>query len=252
MNRQMDFSGQTIWVTGAGQGIGRSVAEGFAQLGGQVIGFDLSFPEQNYGFTRYVLDIGDAQAEQQACHELLGAHGVIDVLASVAGVLRLAPIEALALEDWDACLRVNVSGPFYLLRQLMPRFKAWRRGAVVAVSSNAAHVPRMQMAAYSASKAALSSLIRTAGLELAAHGVRCNLVSPGSTDTPMQRGMWHSPDAAARTIAGFPEQFKLGIPLQKIATPEEIASVVLFLASNLASHITLQDIVVDGGASLTD
>ena len=97
MNRQMDFSGQTIWVTGAGQGIGRSVAEGFAQLGGQVIGFDLSFPEQNYGFTRYVLDIGDAQAVQQACHELLGAHGVIDVLASVAGVLRLAPIEALAL-----------------------------------------------------------------------------------------------------------------------------------------------------------
>jgi 2,3-dihydro-2,3-dihydroxybenzoate dehydrogenase len=63
----MDFSGQTIWVTGAGQGIGRSVAEGFAQLGGQVIGFDLSFPEQDYGFTRYVLDIGDAQAVQQAC-----------------------------------------------------------------------------------------------------------------------------------------------------------------------------------------
>lgn len=252
MDRQMDFSGQTIWVTGAGQGIGRSVAEGFAQLGGQVIGFDLSFPEQDYGFTPYVLDIGDAQAVQQACHELLGAHGVIDVLASVAGVLRLAPIEALALEDWDACLRVNVSGPFYLLRQLMPRFKAWRRGAVVAVSSNAAHVPRMQMAAYSASKAALSSLIRTAGLELATHGVRCNLVSPGSTDTPMQRGMWHSADASARTIAGFPEQFKLGIPLQKIATPEEVASVVLFLASSLASHITLQDIVVDGGASLTD
>ncbi|MNF61451.1 2,3-dihydro-2,3-dihydroxybenzoate dehydrogenase [compost metagenome] len=252
MNRQMDFSGQTIWVTGAGQGIGRSVAEGFAQLGGQVIGFDLSFPEEDYGFTCYVLDIGDAQAVQQACHELLGTHGVIDVLASVAGVLRLAPIEALTLEDWDACLRVNVSGPFYLLRQLMPRFKAWRRGAVVAVSSNAAHVPRMQMAAYSASKAALSSLIRTAGLELATHGVRCNLVSPGSTDTPMQRGMWHCADAAARTIAGFPEQFKLGIPLQKIATPEEVASVVLFLASNLASHITLQDIVVDGGASLTD
>ncbi|TIH06839.1 2,3-dihydro-2,3-dihydroxybenzoate dehydrogenase [Pseudomonas leptonychotis] len=252
MNRQMDFSGQTIWVTGAGQGIGRSVAEGFAQLGGQVIGFDLNFPEQDYSFTRYVLDIGDAQAVQQACHELLGAHGVIDVLASVAGVLRLAPIEELALEDWDVCLRVNVSGPFYLLRQLMPRFKAWRRGTVVAVSSNAAHVPRMQMAAYSASKSALSSLIRTAGLELASHGVRCNLVSPGSTDTPMQRGMWHSSDAPARTIAGFPEQFKLGIPLQKIATPDEVANVVLFLASNLASHITLQDIVVDGGASLTD
>ena len=108
----------------------------------------------------------------------------------------------------------------------------------------------MQMAAYSASKAALTSLVRTAGLELAEHGVRCNLVSPGSTDTAMQRGMWHSEDARERTIVGFPEQYKLGIPLRKIATPEEVARTVLFLASDLASHITLQDIVVDGGATL--
>jgi len=118
------------------------------------------------------------------------------------------------------------------------------------VSSNAARVPRMQMAAYAASKAALTSLIRTAGLELASCGVRCNLVSPGSTDTAMQRGMWADDNGRARTIAGLPEQFKLGIPLQKIATPDEVANTVLFLASDLASHITLQDIVVDGGATL--
>jgi len=80
--------------------------------------------------------------------------------------------------------------------------------------------------------------------------VRCNLVSPGSTDTAMQRGMWADDNGRARTIAGLPEQFKLGIPLQKIATPDEVANTVLFLASDLASHITLQDIVVDGGATL--
>lgn len=250
MTQQMDFTGRSIWVTGAGQGIGRAVAEAFTCLGGWVIGLDRAFPEQGYRFTPYVLDVGDPRAVRQACAELLAPGQGIDVLASVAGILRLAPIEELSLDDWDETLRVNVSGPFYLLRELMPRFKARGRGAVVAVSSNAAHVPRMQMAAYGASKAALSSLIRTAGLELASHGVRCNLVSPGSTDTPMQRGMWHDEDARARTIAGFPEQFKLGIPLQKIATPEEIANTVLFLASDLASHITLQDIVVDGGATL--
>lgn len=250
MTQQMDFTGRNIWVTGAGQGIGRAVADAFTCLGGRVIGFDRAFAEQGYRFTPYRLDVGDPAAVREACAELLGPGQGIDVLASVAGILRLAPIEELAIEDWDDTFRVNVSGPFYLLRELMPRFQAQRRGAVVAVGSNAAHVPRMQMAAYGASKAALASLIRTAGLELANYGVRCNLVSPGSTDTAMQRAMWADDSGRARTIAGFPEQYKLGIPLQKIATPEEIANTVLFLTSDLASHITLQDIVVDGGATL--
>lgn len=250
MTQQMDFRGRRIWVTGAGQGIGRAVAEGFARLGGEVVGLDRAFPACDYGYRTHVLDVGDAAAVRQACAELLAPGQGIDVLASVAGILRLGAIEALSLADWDDSLRVNVSGAFYLLRELLPRFRAQGRGAVVAVSSNATRVPRMQMAAYAASKAALTSLIRTAGLELASCGVRCNLVSPGSTDTAMQRGMWADDSGRARTIAGLPEQFKLGIPLQKIATPEEVANTVLFLASDLASHITLQDIVVDGGATL--
>lgn len=250
MTQQMDFRGRRIWVTGAGQGIGRAVAEGFARLGGEVVGLDRAFPECDYGYCTHVLDVGDAGAVRQTCAELLAPGQGIDVFASVAGILRLGAIEELSLADWDDSLRVNVSGPFYLLRELLPRFRAQGRGAVVAVSSNATRVPRMQMAAYAASKAALTSLIRTAGLELASCGVRCNLVSPGSTDTAMQRGMWADDNGRARTIAGLPEQFKLGIPLQKIATPDEVANTVLFLASDLASHITLQDIVVDGGATL--
>ena len=79
--------------------------------------------------------------------------------------------------------------------------------AIVSIGSNAAHVPRAQMAAYCASKAALTSLNHCVGLEMAPFGVRCNLVSPGSTDTPMQRGMWQTDDAQQRTIAGFPEMF---------------------------------------------
>ena len=121
---------------------------------------------------------------------------------------------------------------------------------IVTISSNAAKVPRQNMAAYCASKAALSALSHTAGLELAPYGVRCNLVCPGSTDTPMQRMLWTSDDAEQNTIKGFPEQYKLGIPLGKIAQPSDIAQVVLFFACDMSNHITMQDVVVDGGATL--
>ncbi len=132
----------------------------------------------------------------------------------------------------------------------MAQFRRQRGGAIVTVASDAAHTPRIGMSAYGASKAALKSLALTVGLELAGSGVRCNLVSPGSTDTDMQRTLWVSDDAEQQRIRGFGEQFKLGIPLGKIARPQEIANTILFLASSHASHITLQDIVVDGGSTL--
>ncbi|MFR3706982.1 MAG: SDR family oxidoreductase [Enterobacter hormaechei] len=96
----------------------------------------------------------------------------------------------------------------------------------------------------------MKSLALTVGLELAGSGVRCNLVSPGSNGYRHAAHLWTSDDAEQRRIRGFGEQFKLGIPLGKIARPQEIAATVLFLASDAASHITLQDIVVDGGSTL--
>ncbi|MGE6099245.1 2,3-dihydro-2,3-dihydroxybenzoate dehydrogenase [Aeromonas salmonicida] len=245
-----DFSGKRVWVTGAGRGIGREVAEQFVAAGAAVVGLDLAFPEVGYPYATRLIDIGDAAAANACCSALL-ADGGLDVLVNGAGVLRLGPTENLSDQDWHDCMTVNATGVFYLLRALVPHFKTQRRGAIVTIGSNAAHVPRMQMAAYCASKAAVTSLTQTVGLELAPFGVRVNLVSPGSTDTPMLRGMLPDEGAMARTIAGLPDQFKLGIPLRKIATPAEIANTVLFLASDLASHITLQDLVVDGGATLS-
>ncbi|KHN90262.1 2,3-dihydroxybenzoate-2,3-dehydrogenase [Pectobacterium actinidiae] len=247
---QFDFSGKTVWVTGAASGIGESIACQFVALGANVIGFDRAFRHNDYPFRGVTLDISEPDSVAAVCRQQLAETG-LDVLVNAAGILRLGDIDALSVDDWHQCINVNASGAFYLLNALVPHFKQQRRGAIVCVGSNAAHVPRLQMAAYCASKAALASLSHCAGLELAPYGVRCNLVSPGSTDTPMQRGMWHSAGAEQRTIAGFPDQYKLGIPLGKIAQPEEIANTVVFLASDLASHITMQDVVVDGGATLT-
>ncbi|WAH56296.1 2,3-dihydro-2,3-dihydroxybenzoate dehydrogenase [Pseudomonas silvicola] len=246
----LDFSNKCVWVTGAGQGIGLQVALRFQAAGAEVLGFDRAFNEAEYPFKTVQLDVTDAHAVEQVCQEILGQHPRIDVLVNGAGVLRLGNSDELSVADWQACFDVNVSGPFYLFRQLVPVFKAQGKGAVVSIASNAAHVPRMQMAAYCASKAAMVSLNNCIGLELSAYGVRCNLVSPGSTDTPMLRDMVGGPQGFDRLVAGLPEHHKLGIPLRKIATADEIANVVLFLASDLASHVTLQDLVVDGGATL--
>ncbi len=247
----MQFYNKYVWVTGAAQGIGHQVALQFVDLGATVVGLDVAFNDnEHYPFETMTVDISDSAAVKTTAQAILQRYPTVDVLVNVAGILRLGATEELSVDDWHACLNVNASGPFYLLQQLIPVFKRQASGAVVTVSSNAAHVPRQQMTAYCASKAALTSLSHCIGLELAPYGVRCNVVSPGSTDTQMQRVLWHSPDAEQRMIAGFPEQFKLGIPLGKIAQPNDIAHVVTFLASDLAGHVTMQDIVVDGGATL--
>ena len=271
------FHGKCVWVTGAAQGIGLQIAQSFLQLGARVIGIDRHFPsgevpakerdvfgveqgslgvEQN-GIEQVLLDITDPMQVARISAQLVAEGMAPQVLVNAAGILRLGRLDTLAIDDWQACFDVNVSGVFYLLRSLMPHFKAQASGSIVNVASNAAHVPRVNMGAYCASKAALVSLSHCVALELAEYGVRCNLVSPGSTDTPMLRAMLGDADVQqnaaelfAPTIRGLPEQYKLGVPLKKVATAQEIANTVLFLASDCASHITMQDIVVDGGATL--
>ncbi|ECE9220415.1 TPA: 2,3-dihydro-2,3-dihydroxybenzoate dehydrogenase EntA [Salmonella enterica subsp. enterica serovar Javiana] len=245
-----DFSDKTVWVTGAGKGIGYATALAFVDAGARVIGFDREFTQENYPFATEVMDVADAAQVAQVCQRVLQKTPRLDVLVNAAGILRMGATNALSVDDWQQTFAVNVGGAFNLFSQTMAQFRRQQGGAIVTVASDAAHTPRIGMSAYGASKAALKSLALTVGLELAGCGVRCNVVSPGSTDTDMQRTLWVSEDAEQQRIRGFGEQFKLGIPLGKIARPQEIANTILFLASDLASHITLQDIVVDGGSTL--
>ncbi|EOF5313144.1 2,3-dihydro-2,3-dihydroxybenzoate dehydrogenase EntA [Salmonella enterica] len=245
-----DFSDKTVWVTGAGKGIGYATALAFVDAGARVIGFDREFTQENYPFATEVMDVADAAQVAQVCQRVLQKTPRLDVLVNAAGILRMGATDALSVDDWQQTFAVNVGGAFNLFSQTMAQFRRQEGGAIVTVASDAAHMPRIGMSAYGASKAALKSLALTVGLELAGCGVRCNVVSPGSTDTDMQRTLWVSEDAEQQRIRGFGEQFKLGIPLGKIARPQEIANTILFLASDLASHITLQDIVVDGGSTL--
>lgn len=250
MSLKAQFNHKRAWITGAGRGIGFRIAELLTEYGAEVTGFDFAFPKSSYPFAIEQVDISDNQQVTDICQRLLKVQPHLDILINAAGVLCMGSIETLEPKKWQWCIDVNVSSVFYLLRQVIPQFKSQHNGVIVSIASNAAHVPRMNMAAYCASKAALVSLNQTAGLELAKYGVRCNVVSPGSTNTEMLMSMWPCGMAEIKSIKGLPEQFKLGIPLQKIAKVDDIANTVLFLASDLAGHITLQDIVVDGGATL--
>jgi 2,3-dihydro-2,3-dihydroxybenzoate dehydrogenase len=246
----MDFKGKVAVVSGSAQGIGAAVASALAERGAIVAGLDLKRSAKPSLALELEVDVADSTAVNQAVARIEHELGPIGILVNVAGILHLGA--ALEMSDalWDRTFDINAGGVFRLSRACAARMVPRRSGVIVTVASNASSVPRQQMAAYAASKAASTQFTRCLGLELAEFGIRCNVVSPGSTDTDMQRQLWTSPDGERAAIAGSPASFRLGIPLGRIANAADIAEAVCFMASDSARHITMHDLRVDGGATL--
>ncbi len=247
-------------VTGAAGGIGAAVAESLATAGTAVALADVAADElsrrcdeltgRGHRARAYRLDVRDRQAVDEVAAQVEAELGPITVLVNVAGVLRTGPVTELTDEDWAAVMAVNATGVFHCCRAVARRMRPRRAGAIVTVGSNAAGVPRMHMAAYAAAKAAATHFTCCLGLELAGDGIRCNVVAPGSTDTAMLRSMWTDADETGAVIDGSPSTYKVGIPLRRLAQPDDIADAVAFLVSPRARHITMQVLYVDGGAAL--
>ena len=244
-----EFDHRIAVVSGAAQGIGHAISEQLQALGSRVIRLDKRF-DAEVAADCLALDVSDAVAVEQTVADIEHSIGAIDYFVSCAGILRMGALLDSPLEDWHDTFAVNTNGAFNLARCIGRHMRRRQRGVMVAVGSNAASVPRMGMGSYAASKAALTQMMKCLGLELAADGVRCNLVAPGSTDTEMQRQLWTDASGPEQVIQGSLQTYRLGIPLQRIASPQQIAAVVIFLLSDQAAHITMENIIVDGGASL--
>lgn len=260
-NVQSEFLYKSVaLVTGAAGGIGEAIAKELAKTGMFVALIDkelngLEKLEQElcrdgYFVAAYPLDICNRSAVEQTVEAIEKEIGPIEILVNVAGVMRMGTVNRLQNDDWDEAFAVNSTGVFNLSRAVSKRMMPRERGSIVTVGSNASITPRIALSAYAASKAAATMFMKCLGLELAEYNIRCNIVSPGSTETEMLRMLWKDDTGKAEFIKGVPESYRVGIPLKKLATPTDIANTVLFLISDRSSHITMQNICVDGGATL--
>jgi len=251
----------TIVVTGAARGIGAAIAKQLLQQGYQVVGIDRQENPENWEITQqlqgseisrwqsFQQDITEKESTELLLHQILKQYDVTGLVNAVGVLIMRSMLEAKT-EDWETLFAVNVMAPIAISQQLAKHFCEKKQGSIVTISSNSSRVPRMQLGMYATTKAALSHYCRNLALEIAPHQVRLNIVSPGSTLTQMQQQLWTDNTPPPAVIDGDLNQYRTGIPLRKLAQPEDIANTVSFLLSDQAAQITMQEIVVDGGATL--
>ena len=256
----MDFHGKVALITGAGNGIGRAAALGFAKGGAKVVVVDRdqAAGEATAGILRQqgsealflAADVTRSADVQNYVKLALDAYGSIDCFHNNAGIEgSVALTHEYDEEMFDRVMAVNVKGVFLGLRHVLPVMLKQGHGAVVNTASVAGLVASPGMPAYVASKHAVIGLTKTAAGEVARSGVRVNAVCPGPIDTRMIHSLESmlSPDDPGSVGA----RYQANIPIGRYGTAEEVANLVLFLSSDLASNIAGAQYVVDGGRSAT-
>jgi NAD(P)-dependent dehydrogenase (short-subunit alcohol dehydrogenase family) len=255
MNKRQ-FTGKVAFVTGATSGIGQACAVAFASAGAKVVcvgrkadalrDVAKKVRELDSESLPIEADLSSVQEAEHAVAQAVEIFGGIDVLVNAAGHISNGTIENTSLEAWDEMLNVNVRAVFQLMQKALPSLIE-RKGNIVNVSSVTGLRAFPGVLAYCVSKAALDQLTRCASLELAAKGVRVNAVNPGVVVTQIHKRGGMNDEA----YAAFLEHSKGTHPLGRTGRPEEIASLVLYLASDQASWITGATYSIDGGRAQT-
>lgn len=246
----MKLANKVAVITGGTSGIGLEAAKLFRDEGAKVVVFGtnearLKDAERELGAqaTALRVDLRDPAQIDRAIAEVVETHGRIDVVYANAGAGKAAPLEAVTPEQIEEQFSLNVTGLFFTIQKAAPHLVDG--GSVVVTTSFLNEVGTPGLSILSATKAAVRSLVRSLGAELAPRGIRVNAVSPGSIDTPFATKMG-IPEADLKKSG---EALAAAVPLKRIGSAAEVAKAALFLASDDASYVTGAELVVDGGLS---
>ena len=242
----MDFTGQTVLVTGATRGICKQIADDFEKLGARLLltGTDKSQIEslrKKYSAkgrrTYYCVDFTNTQSTEAFLKELR-KNKKIDVCINNAGINRINPIDETLPEDWDDMLSVNLTAPYLIIREVSRIMKKNRYGRIVNISSIFGVISKAKRSLYSATKFGLRGLTVASAIELARYNVLVNTVSPGFVLTDLTRKNLSKVEM---------KELASQIPVGRFADPQEISQIVVFISSKLNSYLTGQNIIIDGG-----
>lgn len=242
------FAGRTAIVTGGAQGIGRAVAAGLVAEGAGVVIVDVDGEHAGRTAAELACEAvtGDVSKREDVCRAVetcLDRFGRLDAMVAHAGVAYPKPLLELDDHEWRRHMAVNVDGVFYCTQEAARAMVARERGGAIVITSsiNAFHVEET-MAAYNTSKGAVANFVRSAAIDLGRHGIRVNAVAPGVVNTRIASLVIEDPVLS--------KQYLRTMPLGRFGEPVDVANAVLFLASDEASYVTGQSLVIDGGQTL--
>ncbi|QRF32064.1 SDR family NAD(P)-dependent oxidoreductase [Bacillus safensis] len=249
----MNIAGKVVLITGGASGIGLAAVKLFLEHGAKVAVADInedsgkqlveSLPHEHAAF--FKTDITNESDCQKTVQSVLSQFGTIDVLINNAGIEIVSPVHEMTLEDWNHILQVNLTGVFLMSKHTLPHMLEKKSGSIINTGSVGGLVGWPDIPAYNATKGGVIQLTKSMAIDYAAHQIRVNCIAPGIIDTPLNEKSFL--DNHSESLEAVKNEKAKVNPLLRLGKPEEIAGVMLFLASDLSSYMTGSVVTVDGG-----